>query len=129
MGFYEDRPIYVISLNGEEWEYDTFTSMLDANKAVRELMDEQEEEYEYAYVGEKEDYLPVIDAEKVIEQLSEDSYNDSPDYGDNYLIDLPHEQIILFQKMLDDTLKSWINKTGNAPNHYKVSNVYRVYRR
>lgn len=129
MGFYDDRPTYVISLNGEEWEYDTFINMLDANRAVRELMNEQEEEYEYAYVGEKEDYLPVIDAEKVIERLSEDSYNDSPDYGDNYLVDLPPQDIILLQKYLDDALNKWIDKTGNKPNHYNVNNKYRVYKR
>lgn len=132
---YSESELYVVSLNGEEWEPELFCNQSKAIEYLRELIREhnkyaeEDDKIEYGYIGLKEDYQPQIDAERVVENLSEDSYNDSPDYGDGWLIDLPDDDLELLQDMLDDTLKKWINKTGNHPLHYEVKDEQKVWGR
>lgn len=112
--------IYVTSLNGEEWEPESFTCYYSAIEHVRGLMYESEDDIKYGYVGVEVPYEPRIDADRIIEQLSEDSYNDSPDYGDQWLVDIPNKDTELLQEILDRSLKEWIFRTNNYPHHYNI---------
>ena len=114
---------WVTSFTGEEYDYEEFDTKI---QAIQYLKEENYNECRYAYIGQVELYHPQIDVDKVIEQLSEDSYNDSPEWGGGYLIDCPQEQIDDLENMLNVVLKEWIDKWNNYPKHFTVKNVETV---
>lgn len=80
---------------------------------------------EQFHVGTKEDLDSIIwfDAERILERIQENAYDEAGEAADDYLDDVTKEQIAELQNMLDDVLKEWFTKHRYYPAFYAVDNI------
>lgn len=105
----------------EHWnECEYFDTKEEAIEAGREeAIAREEESYQ---VGQIESFVPRISAERIMEQISEDAYEECGDnVGDYPFSDREDQQKL--QEILDEALERWIEKTNNYPTFYKIGRV------
>lgn len=105
----------------EHWNeceyFDTKEEAVDAGRA--EAIAREESQYQ---VGQIVDFVPRISAEYVLEQISEDAYEECGDNVGDYPFTNKEDQQKL-QEMLDEVLERWMDKTNNYPTFYKIEKV------
>lgn len=105
----------------EHWNeceyFDTKEEAVDAGRA--EAIAREESQYQ---VGQIVDFVPRISAEYVLEQISEDAYEECGDNVGDYPFTNKKDQQKL-QEMLDEVLERWMDKTNNYPTFYKIEKV------
>lgn len=105
----------------EHWnECEYFNTREEAIDAGREeAIAREESQYQ---VGQIVDFVPRISAEYVLEQISEDAYEECGDNVGDYPFTNKEDQQKL-QEMLDEVLERWMDKTNNYPTFYKIEKV------
>jgi hypothetical protein len=115
---YQDMWTY--SYNGED--YDSY-----------EYFDTKEEAIEYVendftvgvWIGQVDyDFKPEIDADRVIEEIQNDAYRNSVEWGDTYLEDVTQEHEQELQEELQKALDKWIDKHNYHPNFFSIKNSF-----
>ncbi len=74
-------------------------------------------------VGQIDVFKPCIDAEAVIEYISEKAWNESEGYVEDYLKNLPKEEIDRLDVLLNEALNKWLDGTNNHPGFYTISST------
>ena len=118
--------MWVASLNGEEYDCEEFETEKEAIEYLKEL--EKEELYNVyeGYIGQVQNYVPTIDVDDVIERLNEDSYDDSPEWGGDYLTYVQDEHKQELGIILNYAFRQWSERHGYEPSHFKVKNSKKV---
>lgn len=75
------------------------------------------------FIGELEDYIPVIDAINIIEELQEEAYNECGECSETWLDAINHKQTESLEERLNDALQKWLEETNNQPNFGKVTKI------
>jgi hypothetical protein len=108
----------------EHWNeckyFDTREEAIEAGK--QEAIVREKESYQ---VGQIQNFIPKICADSILEQISEDAYEEC---GDN-VGDYPYtnnEDEKKLQDMLEEVLERWMDKTGNYPTFYKIRCVENI---
>ena len=100
--------------------------ILIAQDEVREY--EECEDYEVGeiktvFIGELELYEPYINGSRFIDYAIDDAWDKCGEIADRFLDDYTEEEERLLDKMLNDTFKSWLEKTENMPNFGLIENI------
>jgi hypothetical protein len=119
-----DEKIWIHSTDEENWGCcDEFNTKEEAIKAGKE-------DYNCGFfVGTKHEYTldkNIIDVEKILEQVSNDVYNDNGEYAEGYLHDTEKEHEEELQKELNEVFHRWIGKYNYKPNFYLVKNIEEI---
>lgn len=80
------------------------------------------------FVGQVGDLTlsPSVDADGVLETISETMYEEVGEVAEDYLHRVPQEQIDELQVELNKALHAWMDKHKHRPNFYKVTNIEQV---
>lgn len=100
--------------------------ILEAQDEVREY--EECEGYEIGeiktvFVGEIEKYIPNISGGTFIDYVVDDAWDKCGEIADGFLDSYTKTDEELLDKMLNDTFKIWLEKTGNAPTFGLIENI------
>lgn len=112
--FYEDT--------GFSCEYDSIEEALQAAKEDAQN-DDEFRDAKTVYIGKVCEFVPVVDADNVIEGLQNEAYCDADDAAQDYLEDVSIVDLNKLQEMLTETFNKWAKETGNEPNFYTVEDV------
>ena len=118
--------MWVASLNGEEYDSEQFETEKEAIEHLKELEKEEYFDICEGYIGQVEIYIPFIDIDYVIDRLSEESYEDSPEWGGEYLTDVLNEHKKELGLRLNNVLSDWIIKHNYHAKHFKVKNSKKI---
>lgn len=130
---------WIMTLNDERWEsnhydeFDTEQDILDYidSMSSRELLEIWEEEYGdeiieegdevfTIYYGQVLEFVPSVDAENVLDNISENAYSEVGEYAERYLYDVPKEQIEDLEEKLNEVLHNWMKKYKHEPHFYTI---------
>lgn len=132
---------WIMTLNDERWEsnnydeFDTEQDVLDyinstSGKELAEIWEEEfgdemleeGDESVLIYYAQVHEYIPSVDVENVLDNISENAYSETGEYAERYLCDVPKEQIEELGDSLNDVLEKWIKKYKHEPNFYTIGN-------
>lgn len=132
---------WIMTLDDEKWEsnnYDVFDTEQELLEYIistsgKELVEMWEEEYGVEvveendevvtiYYGQEQDYIPSVNAERVLEDISENAYSEVGDYSESYLYDIPSEELEELEQSLNEVLEKWIKKYKHEPDFYTIQN-------
>lgn len=104
-------------------EYDTPEEALAAaqEEEKESLPDETHTVVYIGTVGEK--WKPEIDGERIVDMLHDDAYDFGGEIAENYLQEVPTEEIDELTKVLTKAFNEWAAKHGYKPGFYPVENV------
>ncbi len=74
-------------------------------------------------VGKIDVFKPSLNAAETIESISENAWNESEGYVEDYLSHLPKEEINRLDVLLNEALNKWLDETNNHPGFYTISNT------
>ena len=100
--------------------------VLIAQDEVREY--EECEDYEVGeintvFIGEFKIYESYINCSRFIDYAIDDAWEKYGEFADRFLDDCTEEEERLLDKMLNNTFKSWLEKTENMPNFGSIENI------
>lgn len=77
------------------------------------------------FVGEKTKHMPHICAENVIEDLSEQAYDECGEHAQDYLTEVKDSERLELENELNDVLQKWMDRFKHHPYFYLVKKVKR----
>lgn len=101
---------------------DAFTDAIDQAKCENEDLDD-DEKIETVYAGRVMEFLPIIDADQVIDWLVDKADDEAGEAADSYLDGVTKKEKELLEEMLTEAFEKWADKTNNRPNFYIVTNI------
>lgn len=111
------------SENAELWEHDIF-------ETIEECIADAKENYDYkkgetVYVGETVQFSICVDAERVLENLEEESYEFAGEAADNWdAYDYKNtEELRELEEKLTEVVVNWLRKYNREPNFYQINNI------
>lgn len=116
---------YAFAVGSEEWFSGTYDSIEDAFEEGIQEAEEDAGNYDdevVVYAGEILNFVPIVDADYVIERILDKVEDDCCGYADGYLDDVKREDVKLLEEMLTKTFNEWAEKTNNKPNFFIVEN-------
>lgn len=135
----------------EQWDGDDYDTREEAIKYGREYATEYAEEQEmddnelkeflasgYFYVGEVCKFDPYVDADYVIDCISENAYEFAGEFSESYLSapglnaskekrEQWKEKVDNLQERLTSVFKEWAKETGNEPTFFSIEGTEKVY--
>lgn len=112
--------------NNDTWTKGTFDTKEECiAEAMAEIKANDEEEILNGfYLGRCETVgLPTIDADSLLEQLSNDVYDEVGEVAEDYLTDVPVEAINELEESLNKVFEEWADKHKMHPTFYKVTDI------
>lgn len=107
------------------WSSDTFDAKEEAIAAG--MIEARKDGRISFFVGRVVDVgLPVIDARLVLDQLGEQMYDEFETYAEDYLVDVPGEQVKELEDGLNKVFKEWAEKYGHVPNWETIVDEERI---
>jgi len=70
--------------------------------------------------------LPTIDARLVLDQLGEQMYGEFDSLAEEYLCNVPDEQVKELEKWLNAAFKMWAEKYGHVPDWQEIADQERI---
>lgn len=116
---------YAFAVGSEEWFSGTYDSIEGAFEEGIQEAEEDAGNYDdeiVVYAGEILNFVPIVDADDVIEQILDSANEGCCECIENYLTDVKREDIDMLQEMLTKTFNEWAEKTNNKPNFFIVEN-------
>lgn len=113
------------------FDNEIFFSELDSEKeAIDEAISELDLDFvnseNSVFVGEVEDFAPVVDAERVIYQLTDQAYDEANDGAEEYLNDVTEAELDALEKELTKAFNTWSKKYKHEPNFSLIKNVKEI---
>ncbi len=102
----------------EDEYFDTESEAIDYGRI--EAIKRGESKYQ---VGEMNVFKPGIDVEDVIEQVSNDAYDNCGEFAEDYLSYLPKTETDRLQELLTEVFEKWLDETNNRPSFFTVVNI------
>jgi len=81
----------------------------------------EDEGQEVVYIGELDNYVPSIDAERIIDDLTEQAYDECGECSEGWLDGAETEEL---EEKLNEVLQEWLKKTNQAPSFGKFKEIY-----
>jgi hypothetical protein len=105
----------------EHWnECEYFNTREEAIEVGRaEAIEREEESYQ---IGQITCFIPSIDVDNVLDNISENAYDQCGEYADGYP-NCTKEEKQKLQDMLDEVLVKWMDETNNHPTFYMIENT------
>lgn len=82
--------------------------------------------YENFYVGKVERFAPSVDTDRVLEDISENAYDELGEVAEEYLYIVNKEEFKLLENKLNKVLNEWLDETNNHPTFYNVVDIEKV---
>ena len=103
--------------------------VLEANKKIVNgyvdvFNNYREGEIESFEVGQLEVFEPYINAEGILDIISEEAYESCE--AEDYLWDVLYEDRDILEKRLNDVLKDWLKEIHHEPRFYSIKNIQEV---
>lgn len=119
--------------NAELWGNATFDTIQECiEDAKQTVKDNEEDSPDTVYIGETNAFVPSIDGETVLDQLSEDAADFAGEVGADWDAYDRHKRDELeeLSDALTSVLTEWLKKYGRIPNFYSIENVkpYQLYK-
>lgn len=122
---YKHTGKYAFAVDGEEYFSGEYDSIEDAFEEGIQEAEEDAGDYDdevVVYAGEILNFVPIVDADCVIEQILDSANEACCECIESYLTDVKREDIDMLQEMLTKTFNEWAEKTNNKPNFFIVEN-------
>lgn len=78
------------------------------------------------YIGQVEEYKPRVFAHHVIEQVSDDAYEDVGEVAEDYLSLVKPEELESLEAQLNTVFNQWLTETDKHPKFWRVANMEEV---
>lgn len=101
---------------------DAFSDAIDNAELENEYLDD-EEKIDIVYAGELMEFVPYIDAERVIEYIQCQADDEVGEYSYDYLDDVNKDDIKKLEKALTDAFNKWAKETNNEPDLFMVEDI------
>lgn len=106
----------------ERWDvdecYDTHEEAMEAGKLA--AIEHDRGGYE---VGQLNVYAASIDVNQVIDNITDDAWDQCGEYAEDYLCHLPEKEVDRLGELLNEALNKWLDETNNHPGFYTLSSV------
>lgn len=115
---------YLYSFSDDDWlgcsQYDTQEEALAAAREESKLIRERE----YVYIGIAGDiWQPTIDGDGIIEMLQEMADDEAGDVAEEYLANVPDEDVAKLTEALTEAFNKWAAENGYVPTFFTVENI------
>jgi hypothetical protein len=105
-------------------EYDT------KEAAIQGGTEEAKEEYDIGdsvnfFIGQMEEYIPYIDAECLIDSMSEDASSEVGEVADGWP-NYKRADMDILKSRITEVVINWLNEIGEMPTFYKVINIENI---
>ena len=101
-------------------KFETLEEALEAAREEAKLMPE----HEYVYIGVAGDiWKPTIDGDGIIEMLQEMADDEVGDVAEEYLANVPDEDVAKLTEALTKAFNKWAAENGYLPTFYTVENI------
>jgi len=78
------------------------------------------------HVGTQKDVTLGVSVDAIIEQLSEDAYEQVGEIADEYLRYVKPKHALILEEKLNQVLHSWLSDFGHRPTFWTVDNVEKI---
>lgn len=78
------------------------------------------------YVGQIERFVPSVSADSVLEQISENAYDEVGEVAEDYLSHVKIKDLGLLEERFNKVLMEWMVETKNNPTFWKITNTEEV---
>lgn len=108
---------YSISFDGERY-YGFYDSKEDAlaGAKIEAGSDPDLAEAKKVYIAMIYEYVPEVDAERVLEELQNDACDEISEGAEEYLEYVTPQDRLKLKEMLTETFNKWAKETDNEPN-------------
>ena len=109
----------------EYWYNDTYETIEECIEDALLTSKEEDEEYDTVYIGEVNKFIPTIDAERILDMLQEDAYEEVGEIGGDWnAYDYKkRNEIDELSEALTEVVHSWLKKCGYYPSFCTIENV------
>lgn len=114
---------YAFAVDSEEYFTGEYDSIEDAFEEGIQEAEEDAGNYDdevVVYAGEILNFVPIVDADYVIERILDSVNEGCYECIEGYLTDVKREDRDMLQEMLTKTFNEWAEKTNNKPNFFIV---------
>lgn len=113
---------WAFTLNEEYWGNDTYNSKEEAISAAKAFYDNGEKQ---CYIGRlSQDKLQLyVDADAVLENISQYMYDTAGEVAEDYLQKIPAEQEEILSTRLTEVVRQWATEFKHHPDFYLVETV------
>ena len=99
----------------------------NSGESIKECIEEarlyvEAEDQEFVYIGEVTNHVPTIDAERIIDNLIDQAYDECGESSDGWLDGVKTEEL---EEKLNEVLQEWLKKTNQEPTFGKLEKVNR----
>lgn len=112
---------YSFSFDGERYygDFDSFDEALaDARVEAADYPDATK-----VYIGKNYQYIPHIQAHRVIEDIQYDAFDEAGEAAEGYLEYVSTPSMVKLEKMLTKTFNQWAKESNNEPSFYIVQEI------
>ena len=100
----------------------------DSHDTIEECIDEArkyDDSYDTVYVGENIPFVPTVDAELLLDRISEEAYEFAGDFAENwYGYDYNKRgELDELSNELSKVVHAWMKKYGYYPEFWQVTNI------
>lgn len=81
------------------------------------------EDYEFVVIGELKKYQPTIDADDILDSLTENAYDECGESSDGWLDSYSKEEKACLETALNNVLEEWLTNTNNKPTFGLIVNI------
>lgn len=78
------------------------------------------------YVGKIDRYVPSVDVDRVIENITENAYDEVGEFAEDYLDNVSKEEYGFLEEKMNEVLHKWLDETKNHPTFWKIVGVEKV---
>lgn len=110
------------------WNFDREEATWNnSGESIKECIEEarlyaEDEGQEFVYIGEVTNHVPTIDAERVIDNLTEQAYYECGECSEGWLDGAKTEEL---EEKLNEVLQEWLKETNQEPTFGKLEKIHR----
>jgi hypothetical protein len=86
------------------------------------------EDYQTFYLGQiaPAEKAVYVDAERILEWIGEDFYEEMGESAEDYLRDVKQEHETILSERLSSVVNEWMREFGYEPNFFRIINVEKI---
>lgn len=128
---------WLLTFDDEDWtinNFGEFDSKQDLLEYIKETgavqlydvwLEEKGEEPDESnkvtfYIGKVEDFVPGVNVDSILDDISENAYCHGGEYAEDYLCNVSREEAHELEDALNEVLTKWIKKYKHEPHFYQI---------
>lgn len=113
------------SFNEENFEGDFETKEQAIEEAIYYYKDDEKDQ-DFIWVGQTKNISLGVNVDRIIEDLSEEAYDQAGEYAEDYLttVESSHQKVL--EERLNEVLVTWMKELKYEPNFWTVTNVEKI---